>query len=473
MSILEKIHSFKNNLSKSELLVLVNTQIWEYFSTYGMTALLVIYMVNTLKLHDSNAYNIFAAYMSILYSTPIWGGYLLDRMIDEYRAVMLGGIFMIIGHFIMMYPNLNSLFIAMAFMCTGYGLFTPSLISLVGRLNNKQTAADKSFTLFYVGQNIGAFTAPIVCSIIGYKFGWNYGFGVAGAGFIIGLYFFYKKFSQKFLLHAFHHRFSLSLLIILMLGVSFALIKWQLSGLFILTLLIFSIIFFIKLFKNLSSDDGNKVKGIILLMFFMMIFFCLLSQGGTSISLFIQRIVDRNIFSFHIPSPVLLSLDPFFMFFLMPIMLWIWKSYPQLHVADKFIFGLFAIGSGFIVLSIGAFVAKLYALPISFLYIVLTFTLFPLAELCIMPIGYSLVTRYTPNKHINMLIGIWILGQSLARFLAGKLALLSSYSYGKEFNLVQASNIYLHAFSIIAVIAFIAIAILFLLRRLLQKLLPI
>lgn len=171
------------------LFVLFFAEMWERFSYYGMRALLVFYMTKGfLGYNDDQAYDVYGAYTSLVYATPFIGGALADRLLGARKAVILGGMLMAAGHLVMTMENTTAFFTALALLICGNGFFKPNISTIVGSLypegNSKR---DSGFTLFYMGINLGAAMAPLLCGYIGETYGWHYGFGLATAGMLIGL----------------------------------------------------------------------------------------------------------------------------------------------------------------------------------------------------------------------------------------------------------------------------------------------
>jgi len=170
------------------LYVLFATEMWERFSYYGMRALLVLYFVSYLGWHPSNSSQVYKWYTSLVYLTPLIGGWLADRYLGLRASIIVGATLMAIGHFLMAFEPLPALFAALAFLVVGNGFFKPNISTMVGRMygpNDKRR--DGAFTIFYMGINIGAFFSPLVCGWLRERFGFHYGFGAAGVGMVIGL----------------------------------------------------------------------------------------------------------------------------------------------------------------------------------------------------------------------------------------------------------------------------------------------
>ena len=165
-----------NPLSLSTLFF---TEMWERFSYYGMRALLVLYLVNSLNYSESDALHIYAVYTGLVYLTPLIGGYLADRFLGAQKSIFIGGLTMMIGHFLMAFPDY--LYLAIGMLIIGNGYFKPNISSLLGRLyKSNDLRRDSGFSIFYVGINLGAFLAPLIVGYVGETINWHYGFAIAG-----------------------------------------------------------------------------------------------------------------------------------------------------------------------------------------------------------------------------------------------------------------------------------------------------
>ena len=179
-----------NNKNPHSLTTLFFTEMWERFSYYGMRALLVLYLVNSLGYSDADALHVYAIYTGLVYLTPILGGYLADKYLGAQKTIFIGGITMMLGHFLMVFPDL--LFLAMGLLIIGNGYFKPNISILLGRLyKDNDVRRDSGFSIFYIGINLGAFLAPLIVGYVGETINWHYGFAIAGLGMLAGLIQFY------------------------------------------------------------------------------------------------------------------------------------------------------------------------------------------------------------------------------------------------------------------------------------------
>lgn len=170
------------------LLYLFFAELWERFSFYGMRALLVLYMTKHLLFSDEMSFGIYAAYMSLVYVTPMLGGMLADKILGFRKAIMLGGILMAFGHFFLTFEHPIFFYCSLALIIVGNGFFKPNISSFVGKLYKKgDKRRDSGFTIFYMGVNIGGAVAPLLCAWLAESYGWHYGFVLAGIGMLLGL----------------------------------------------------------------------------------------------------------------------------------------------------------------------------------------------------------------------------------------------------------------------------------------------
>jgi len=421
------------------LQVLFFTEMWERFSYYGMRALLVLYLVNSLNLSETNALHIYAVYTGLVYLTPIFGGYLADRFLGPQKAIFIGGITMILGHFLMAFPD--HLYLAMGLLIIGNGYFKPNISTLLGSLYKKNDIRrDSGFSFFYVGINLGAFLAPITIGFIGETVDWHYGFAIAGVGMTLGLIQF--GFGQKHLIQEdFSKKTKLlnlrdwTLITALsILNIPIILLFLALNNIFIIYfyeilcgLIAFSVILKLKRGqrKKYTYDDLKKISYISLLSVFVIFFWIGFEQAGGSLTLYANSSIDRTIFGLLIPASFFQAVNPMIIILLGPFIAKLWlkidKSNYSISTAKKMGFGLILLGSGFLLLT---FASNSNTIIISFWWLVAVYFLHTLGELCLSPIGLSMVTRVSPKKLASLMMGFWFLSSAVANYMAGKLPLI-------------------------------------------------
>lgn len=379
-----------NTSHPKALPILFLTEMWERFSYYGMRALLVLYAVKFLGFSDRSAGQLYGAYTGLVYLTPIIGGWLSDRFLGLRRSILIGGVLMGLGHLSLAFEEIEFFFFGLFLLVVGNGFFKPNMSSLVGSLYEKnESMRDSGYTIFYMGINLGGFLGPIICGSLGEKMDWHYGFGAAGIGMGIGVLVFY--FGQKLL-------------------PSHIGIKPEKK--------IISDISRIKL----SSIEWNRIKTILVLSFFSIFFWAAFEQAGSSMNLFADRYVDRSIGEWMIPASVFQSVNPIFILIFAPIFAKMWTSLARRNKEPdkpiKFALGLVLLSLGFACLVLGARQIALVGFA-GMHYLLLAYLFNTLGELCLSPVGLSMVSELAPNHLTSMMMGIWFLSNAIAHYLGG------------------------------------------------------
>ncbi len=438
-------------------------EMWERFSFYGMRGLLTLYLVKVVfEDHadkDQIAAHIYGAYGALVYATPFLGGLLADRLIGFKRSVLLGGVLMAIGHGVMALQNEvggeSLLYVALAFLIAGNGFFKPNISSMVGGLyGENDPRRDRGFTIFYMGINLGA-GLQILPAYLGEKYSWSLGFGLAGIGMLIGLLVFFRG----------HHvlgqngeppnlaRIKRSLagpltvewVVYLGAFASVALYAFLVQSHAIMNVVlpvVAAIGFLVVLVYALRAEKvvRERLFVVLVLTFFNIIFWTFFEQAGSSISLFTDRNVDREVFGDHLGAAVFQSVNPAFILIFAPVFTTIWKRLGQRGMEPsmpaKFSLGLMQLGLGFLVMVWGVSLVYTSEVPIEVdgqeqLVMAATVPLFVLlggylfhttGELCLSPIGLSMVTKLSPKSIVAMVMGLWFLSTSLSHHVAGLIA---------------------------------------------------
>ncbi len=396
------------------LFVLSSTEMWERFNYYGMRALLILYMTDflikgfrggTVEIlgfaalqHGIEAVfgplniqplasQIYGLYTAFVYLTPLFGGMLADRVLGQRKTVVIGGVLMAIGEFMMMRPAL--FLVAMLFLIVGNGCFKPNISTQVGSLYPPgDSRRDRAFTFFYVAFNFGAFLSPLICGTLGQKLGWSYGFGAAGVGMIVGLIIYLS--GQRYLADDHLKRAKET-----------HVIK-----------------------APLTPKERNAILGLIVLCCINVIFWAVYEQQGNTLQLFADRNTDWHIFGLELPSTWLQAFNPFCMFFLFPILnaFWGWQARrgKEPPSVTKMAIGAALLGLSFLPL---VYVSKGLGpdQKISFLWLFWSTLVLTIGELYLSPIGLSLVTKVAPARLASMLMGVWFLSNFFGNYLTGYL----------------------------------------------------
>lgn len=435
------------------LFTLFFAELWERFSFYGMRALLVLYMTQALfdsmsqGAADEKAYGIYGAYGALVYGTPAIGGMLADRFLGYRKAIMLGAILMALGHFTMIFEQLTFFYSALALLIIGNGFFKPNISSLLGKLyGDNDPRRDSGFTIFYMGINVGAFLAPLTCGSIGELYGWHYGFGLAGLGMLLGLIVFWKGMNQlgdeglppnpQKLKENLFLGINREMIIIggsFLVIPFFALLVNQNDFVSYLLGILGVIILGVLLFEAIWSQDkvgGQRIYVIIILAFFHTLFWAFFEQAGSSISLFTERNVDRMVMGSEIPTSTFQSVNPAFIILLAPLFSLIWVKLRQLkaepYTPVKFALGIIQLGLGFGVFVLGGYYLADSNGLVPLFILVLGYLLHTTGELCLSPVGLSMITKLSPARIVGFVMGAWFLSISFAHNIASAVAKLTS-----------------------------------------------
>ncbi len=418
------------------LYMLFFAEMWERFSYYGMRALLIFYLTKHWLFSDGKANLIYGAYASLVYITPVLGGYLADRYLGQRKAVLFGGLLLAIGHSLMAVegtggqsdPAINVFWGALAFIIVGSGFLKANISVMVGQLYKlTDVRRDGAYTVFYMGINAGAALGTILVGYLGETIGWGYGFGLAGIGMLAGLIVFVLgksalngageapaplARSTEWLLYAIG---------VLSVGVIWFLIQYQdiiqslliVSGLALLGYVLY------ETFK-LPKEPRERMFAILFLISLNPLFWGLFEQAGGSMSLFTDRYVDRG----GTPASLFQSINPIYIILLAPLfaMLWQWlgKKGKEPSAPAKFGLALAQMGLANLVLVWGAEAYGIAAMtPVLFVF--LYYLLATTGELCLSPVGLSAMNRLAPSYLASLIMGAWFYMTAVGNFVAGKI----------------------------------------------------
>ncbi len=421
------------------LYVLFFAEMWERFSFYGMKALLMVYMVTQMKYPDEQASLILGSYLALVYSLPMLGGLLADKFLGYRKAVIWGGIVMAIGHFVLAIPNDISFFFGLGFIIVGNGFFKPNISSMVGKLYKEgDPKRDAGFTLFYLGINIGAAMGGLICGIIGQKISWHLGFGIAGIFMILGLFVFIKwqdilgevglptniEIIKKRVLGflTFEQLIYVGSFLLVPCFVLMIIFNGIMLSIMI-SLSVFAFAFLLYTAYSLKGSEGYKLLAATVMIIFSVLFWTFYEQGGGSLNLFALRNVDMVLFGYEMPSTAVNNfINPAFIviFGLLFTLLWKFLNDRKIEPSTplKFGFGLLQLALGFYVFYLGAMNASSDGL-VSLSYFTLGYLFLSTGELCLSPIGLSMVTKLSPLHIVGLVMGIWFLASGLGQYFAG------------------------------------------------------
>lgn len=518
------------------LYVCFATELWERFSFYGMKYLLLLYVTKYHLFTDSAGLDVLGAYAGLVYALPLIGGLLADRYLGMRKAVIFGAILLTLGHVFMAYEGheavrytagtvlteavtlnngdvlaagstvaedvvvqdvmaLNVFFFALALITVGVGFLKPNISTIVGKLySESDPRRDAGFTIFYMGINLGSFTATILCAWLGENYGWGYGFGAAGIGMVFGLITF--LYGQKYLdghaepnnpailkerfLGPINKEWAIyiggilslsvmwllvqnepivhvaqnSLLIVAIVGIIlFAMMNNEKGmdmvavGLAAVTMIVglvwaftgndtwlgfmlLGLVAFIGYgFKMHDSKEYSRTVVLMILIVSTIVFWSLFEQSAGSMTLYADRVLDRNFLGSEIPAASFGSLNALFIIILaIPFAaIWIWLSKRNLEPSTpvKFGLGILQAGLGFGALVLGANFAD-DAGKVAAIWMVLAYLLHTMGELCLSPVGLSAVTKLSIGRVVSVSMGTWFLATALSETVATRIAKMAS-----------------------------------------------
>ncbi|AEX21247.1 MULTISPECIES: peptide MFS transporter [Vibrio] len=388
------------------LFLLFGTELWERFSYYAMRAILVLYLTDTtmnggLGWSTKDALDLYGIYTGLVYITPLIGGYLADNYLGQRRSILLGGALMAIGQFTLALPadalglgSLHTFYLGLALLISGNGLFKPNISTMVGDLYNEgDNRRDGAFTIFYMGINLGALLAGVVSGSVTNSFGWKAGFVAAGIGMLMSLVM-QISFAQSWLGDIGREPAA----------------KRALANQ--------------KSTKKqpLTKEEVDRIKVILVMSLFTIVFWAGFEQAGGLMNIYTQQYTDRMIGSFEVPAAWFQSLNPFFIITLAPVLavLWVKLGKREPNSPVKFAMAMFFLALGFLCM-VGAVLEQGgdTTVKTSMLWLVGAFFFHTLGELCLSPIGLSLVTKLAPLRLASLMMGAWFGCNAIANYVAG------------------------------------------------------
>ena len=422
------------------LFVCFATEMWERFSYYGMRALLILYLTKHWEFTDATSYLIYGAYTSLVYIMPVFGGMLADQILGSKKAVTYGAILLVFGHLGMTVESNEQIFyLSLALIVSGVGFLKPNISTMVGALYEEgDPRRDSGFTIFYMGINIGAFTATLLCGYLGEQVGWAYGFGAAGIGMLFGLIIFLwgqkyleglaeppsNKYLQKMNGISYESWAYIS-------GIFMVLVTWflvqnsqlvgQLLGgfgaIFIGAWLLYALF-------RCAPDERDRLIVVGILILFSLIFWALFEQAGSSLNILTDRGVNRVIFGWEVPASMFQSLNAGFIFTIAPLFAMLWIALAKRNMEPstpiKFSIGIIFVGLGFLALVYGMRLSE--GLQTGVFWIILIYLLHTLGELCLSPVGLSSVTKLSPQRIVGFMMGMWFFASAAGNYVAGLIA---------------------------------------------------
>lgn len=460
------------------LMILFATEMWERFSFYGMKALLLFYLTRYHLFTDSDGYLLLGSYAALVYAMPVLGGHLADKYMGFRKSIAFGAILLVLGHAGMAYEGheaslvngvverdelaLQVFYFSLALIVMGVGFLKSNISSIVGELYlPDDPRRDSGFTLFYMGINLGALLATIVCVYLGEVYGWGYGFGAAGIGMALGLVVFVlgrpylEGHGEPPSLEVLKKKkFGLSLENrIYILSVLGTFVVWQMiqSHSVVQAILMIagaaSLVYIIYYsIKYLDKVARDRLIALTILILFTIVFWSLFEQAYMSLNLFAERIIELNVLGYELKPGWFLGLNALFIISLaIPFAkLWVWLEKRKLNpnTSIKFAYALILVGLGFGALVLGGVISGEEG-KVAFYWLVLAYLLHTCGELCLSPIGLSVVTKLSPQKIVGFMMGVWFLATASSEFLAAKLSDMASIDHIADGDFISSKAAYI------------------------------
>lgn len=390
------------------LFVLFFTELWERFSFYGMRAILVLYMTAAVEKgglgwSDSKSLKLYGFYVLLVYVMAIPGGIIADKWLGQRKSVYLGGLLLCSGHLLLAYPPIWAFFGALGLIVFGVGLLKPNISTMVGELYPDGDAAkDAGFTIFYMGINIGAFFSGIAVGWLAYKYGWHYGFGLAGVGMIIGQLMY--AYGQKYLGSA---------------GLKKELMKDTVSNKVIR--------------QKFTSVEKRKIGLVVFSFIIVIIFWAAYEQAGGLLNLYTERFTSRDLFGFEIPTAWFQSLNPLYIMALAPVVAAFWimlaKTGKEPSAIAKMGLGTLILGIGFLFM-VGASLERSgdEMAKSSMSWLCLAYLFHTVGELAISPVSLSFITDMAPKRMTSQVMGWYFAVTGVGGWLAAQIGVFAESS---------------------------------------------
>jgi len=410
------------------LFLLFLTEMWERFSYYGMRGILILYMTklwaeNGLNIPEGQASLIYGNFTGFVYFTPLIGGWLADKYLGQRKAITMGGIIMFFGQLVLFGMNTHTgLMIGLVLLVIGNGLFKPNISTIVGQLYTpNDSRRDSAFSIFYMGINLGALIAPLLIGLLAedwfavkgvdtegkaivLSYGFKYGFLAAAIGMGLGQLMF-NLLAKKYLLE---------------IGETPKRISKEEKAL--------------SKANDTTSPEEKKIERqritvIFILTFFVIFFWAGFEQAGSSMTLYTDKFINRFVGSWEIPTTFFQSVNPILIVALAPLFVWFWGSKigKSLSTPVKMSLGMILLGIGFIFMLFATYDVKINSggsvtHKAALIWLIMTYFFHTIGELCLSPVGLSMITKLAPVKLASLLMGVWMLSSAVANWIGGFIA---------------------------------------------------
>ncbi len=445
------------------LYLLFSTELWERFGFYTVQAILILYLTKGLGYSDFRANLVYATFSALLYITPMIGGYVADRFLGFQRAIMIGGVLSILGYVVTAFPNENVFFIGLSILISANGLFKPNVSGMVGELYEiGDLRREGGFTVFYMGINVGALIPPLIAGILTIHYGWHFGFLLAAAGMAIGFMIFSlgrdrlnlagkpppssslsRNNSYKWLFEILFYLGFILITLLCIVAFKFpAVTTHVVEGSTVLIALV--VIFYMR---QESPAARKKMLASLVLTAISIGFWALYNQTFTSLTLFADRNMQKQILGIPLTASTMQFFNPLYIILLSPFISALWVKLGKKHLNPsiplKFALGVLFMTCGFFVLPIGIYFFAAHG-EVGPQWLMLSYLLQTVGELLISPVGLAMITVLTPKRLVGMMMGVWFFAQAASFSLGGSLANLAAIP--EKLTPSSSMPIYYHAF---------------------------
>ncbi len=366
------------------------TEMWERFSYYGMRGFLILYMTKALGFTDPHAGAVYGNYVGSVWLAAIFGGVIADRWLGHYRSVLLGGTIIALGHFTLALHALPFFYAGLSLIVIGTGLLKPNVSTLVGSLYEQgDERRDAGFSIFYMGINLGALLGPLVAGKLAEGVDWHLGFACAGVGMTLGLA--QYVLGRRRLAPAIER---------LAARPGAALVPGSTGG--------------------FTTEDWKRMTAVVVFFAFASLFWGAYEQAGSTLNLFADRYVHLELLGIKLYASWFVSVQAAFVILLSPAFAWLWVTLGPRQPSSpaKFALALLFVGLAFVLLMPAGAIAQ-GGVRISPLWLVAAYFIEELGELCLSPVGLSVVTKLAPKQVVGLMMGVFFLSNALGNKLAG------------------------------------------------------
>jgi len=447
-------------------------ELWERFGYYGMTAVVVLFMVQQLGYTDDRANLTFGAFAALAYTVPAVGGWIGDKLLGSRRTMVLGAVILALGYIGLAIPNHPELlFPALGLVAVGGGIFKANPANMISKLYEGDAAKiDSAFTMYYMAVNIGATASQLATPLIAIKVGWHAAFAVCAAGLIVGIlnYFAMSRYLRHVGSEPDFQPLNVKRLVLVLVGIVVGIVlvtfiiqnRTVARGTVVLGFVTMLAIFGIMMQKG-SERERKGLIAVLILTALGMLFFIFYQQMSTSLTLFSLRNVDLNFFGYDVPAGQVQALNPIWVFILSPGLAWLYTRLGKgeggdFHISTKFAMGFAVLSLGFFIYGFSSRFAS--AGRVSFWWMISGYGFQSLGELLISGLGLAVVARYVGPSLRGFIMGVWFLATGISQYLGSYVATFASVPQNVT-NPVDTLPLYANLFTKLGIVAVIGTVI--------------